>query len=199
MNPLLLGGVAAGLILVFLGVSMLEPMSFPPLSAGERVLLIGDSIGVGLTSPLRELLEARGVSLDAHPVSGWNAHRVRALLDGDPTLRGDVVVVSLGSNDWAGIPNGDDVKAIVDTVFARGARRVLWVLGPNFGLETPPGTATKEKQLAFAQMVDAAMGAEPFPPPSDVVAQLSGDRVHLPPNGYRRFAEHIVEKLTAGA
>ena len=172
--------------------------SQPPLAPGERVLLLGDSIGVGTAQHLADELAAAGATLDAEPHVGWTAKKVRTALDADPSLVGDVVVISLGSNDWAMMDptsEADDVHAIVATARARGARRVLWVIGPNYAIDPPP-PATPAKQQAFRALVEAE-DVELVEPNAEVVAQIAADRIHLPPRGYAALARQIATLLTA--
>ena len=204
MTPRLVAGLAALGVLVLGGVgavlytrrgSILAP---PPLVSGDTVLLLGDSIGVGTAQHLANELAPSGIALDAEPHQGWSAPKVRAVYEADPSLVATAVVISLGSNDWAGMDpasEAGDVHAIVATARARGARRVLWVIGPNYAIDPPP-PATPAKQQAFRALVEAE-DVELVEPNAEVVAQIAADRIHLPPRGYAALARQIATLLTA--
>lgn len=172
------------------GGSILRPK---PLARGSSVLLLGDSLGVGISAPLREQLETAGLSLASQPHVGWTARQTNNLLTSSPELAADAVVYSLGSNDAALFDpssEADAIASLVDTARARGARRIVWIVPPNFGLSAPPTPATSAKQQAFAALW-----------PSDVerlqgpTAQLGSDGIHLPPTGYRALAESVAALL----
>ena len=160
-----------------------------PLAKGSTVLLLGDSLGVGISAPLREQLDAAGLSLISQPHVGWTAKQTNNLLTSSPELVGDAVVYSLGSNDGALFDpssEADSVRSLVDTARARGARRIVWIVPPNFALSSPPAPATTEKQQAFAALWPSDV--ERLQGPTDL---LGSDRIHLPPAGYRALAESV--------
>lgn len=164
-----------------------------PLTRGSRVVLLGDSLGVGISPALREQLEAVGVELLSEPHVGWTARQTNNLLTSRSDLAGDAVVFSLGSNDAALFDPSSEAEAIQSLVAiarARGARRIVWLVPPNFASSAPPAPATSAKQQAFAALW-----------PSDVerlqgpTAMLGSDGIHLPPAGYRAFAESVAALL----
>jgi len=165
----------------------------PKLVQGDAVVLLGDSLGEGLTPPLRAILDAAGIGMVSTAVKGWNAHQTAKTYLGSD-LPATAVVVSLGTNDAAQISpelEAADVQAIVDTAFARGAKRFIWVVPPNYAIPTPPSPATPAKQQAFA-----ALWSDPRVERVEASpAQLAGDDMHLPPAGYGELADQIAAVL----
>jgi hypothetical protein len=169
-----------------------------PLTSGQRVLLLGDSIGVGTAQHLADALGPSGITLDAEAHVGWTAKKVRQAYEADPSMVGDAVVISLGSNDAALFDpssEADDVQAIVATAQARGAARIVWIIAPNYAI-TPPAPATPAKQATFLALVQA-QPVELLQPSDDVVRQIGGDHIHLPPSGYDALGRQIAAYLTA--
>ncbi len=199
MSPRVVALLASAGVLLVGGASAAYLLSRrpAPMRPGETVLLLGDSLGVGLAQHLADALAPAGVVLDAEPQTGWTAKRVRAAYDADPSLVASVVVFSLGSNDAAlGDPalERDDVAALVATARARGARRVVLVVPPNYALAAPPAPATTQKQQAFLSLWPDDV--ELLRPSDAVVAQLGADRIHLPPLGYQALAREVAAHLT---
>lgn len=164
-----------------------------PLKSGSRVLLLGDSLGVGISAPLREQLDAAGVTLISEPHVGWTARQTANLLTSRPDFAADAVVYSLGSNDGALFDPSSEAAAVqmlVDAARARGARRIIWIVPPNYGLSAPPSPATKAKQEAFTALWPSDV--ERLQGPTEL---LGSDGIHLPPNGYRTLAESVATLL----
>lgn len=196
------GLVAAGVGAVVLGLGVLawrllgkgrSLLGPKPLAAGSRVLLLGDSLGVGISAPLREQLEAASLSLVSEPHVGWTARQTSNLLTSRPELAADAVVYSLGSNDAALLDpssEADAVRSLVDTARARGARRIVWIVPPNFASSAPPAPATSAKQQAFAALWPSDV--ERLQGPTDL---LGSDGIHLPPTGYRALAASVASLL----
>lgn len=189
-------GAAAATFAVGLGVIFgRKALAYRPrLKQGDQVVLLGDSLGVGITKPLTELLASQGVTLVAVPRVGWTARQTAKLYQASDDLQGAAVVASLGSNDGALLdPSGEaaDVQAIVDTAFARGAQRFLWIVPPNYAISSPPAPATPEKQQAFEALWSdprvELLRASP--------EQLGPDRIHLPPAGYAELARQVASAL----
>lgn len=202
MRPGVIAALAAGGVLIVGGAGAatyaLLTRRPAPLTAGESVLLLGDSLGVGFSQHLADALAPSGVVLDAEPHVGWTAKRVRSAYEADSSLVGTAVVFSLGSNDAAMLDpllERDDVASLVATARARGARRIVLVVPPNFALASPPSPATTQKQHDFLSLWTDDV--ELVLPSDAVVAQLAGDRVHLPPSGYQALGGEVAAALTA--
>jgi hypothetical protein len=198
-KPLVYAGVAALATLVASAIvwgitRVVKGASAPaPVVSGETVVLVGDSLGFGMKGPLSAALSASGIQLVGNPTVGWNAHQALGdLLSSDAS--GAAFVASLGSNDAALMnPSNEagDVQALVDVAFARGARRFLWVIPPNFLSDSPPTPA------AFTALwTDPRV--EVLQAPVELLA--GGDHsIHPGPAGYQTLAGLVAEALTRAA
>ncbi len=163
------------------------------VASGGAVVLLGDSIGVGISGPLAQALAAKSITLVSDAHLGWNARQVASSLLGSD-LAGQAFVVSLGSNDAALADptiEADAVNAIVAAAFARGASRVLWIVPPNFSVASPPAPATTAKQQAFAALWSDRRIEKIAAPPD----MLGPDGIHLPPTGYADLAARVAAAL----
>lgn len=194
--PYLLLGAAGVAVLALLrqGTASASEAAGSGLQPGESVLFVGDSLGVGTASRLGALLPQNPYTSLVH--GGWTAKDVLAALSASDAA-GSVAVVSLGSNDAALFAGeGAAVSDLAALLRARGARRIFWLVPPNFTIASPPAPATRAKQDAFRAIMSNA-GAESIEPGPDVVAQLGQDRIHLAPAGYQAFAEESLAALSA--
>lgn len=160
---ILLGGAGA-LLLALLGSSRKgRPRTAP------RIMLIGDSLAVGLERPLGALAAAAGVPFEGHGVTGtrigqWSLGDKAPMnhLDGWlAAFRPTHVLVSLGTNDAAG--SGVDrasVETLLRKILAAGAVP-LWIGPPAM----PPRIALNAVQEAVR---------------STGVVYLSSDRLEIP-------------------
>lgn len=198
MNTSLVWAAVVGIGAVIAGVIILRNDESAPVHAGQRVVLLGDSIGVGVAHPLELSLVDAGVGFASQATTGWTLTKMLAAYQASDATA-DVVVISAGSNDAAladPSKEADVAKALVQLGFARGARRVLWVTPPNFQIDPPPPPATKAKQEAFHDIMDASSPRlEVVVPSGEVVRQLGQDRIHLPPAGYHALATEVADAL----
>lgn len=111
------------------------------IAAGQRVLLIGDSLSLGLASPLRTLARAEGVQFDSAGQSGsvlsqWGGSGgLNATLQQKLAANPTVVIVSLGTNDaylspasaQAEVPQLDN---LISQIQASGAK-LAWIGPPS--------------------------------------------------------------------
>jgi lysophospholipase L1-like esterase len=153
-------------------------------SAVGTLTTLGDSLNVGIQPYLDE--ELGGWSIDHHDRSG---RRTQEGIDELASLGrdvGQVLVVSLGTNDF----DGDAVtfRRQVEEVVARaGPRRcviwtTIWLGGPHRFNDVLRGSAAQHSNL---RLVDWAAMVEQEP------ELLAGDGVHATPDGYARRAEEI--------
>lgn len=202
MTPAAVGALAAlGVLVVGGGGLYLAKRAAPrptPLQPGEQVLLLGDSLGVGMGAALAAALPSTA-TIDREAHVGWTARQVRTAFEADPAIFGHIVVLSLGSNDAAMVDpsvEAADVASLLATARARGARRIVWVVPPNFSLASPPGPATTDKQRAFRALLEADPAVEILQPSATVIARLGPDHIHLPPSGYQALAAEVAGALS---
>lgn len=105
----------------------------PRVKAGDRLLLIGDSLAVGLEPGSRGIAQGHGVAFDAEVKGGtriaqWaNSSQLKLTMT---TFKPNVVLVSLGTNDAYYYLNQADVQPeVVKLVDVLRPARVLWI-GP---------------------------------------------------------------------
>lgn len=150
----------------------------------RRVLLVGDSLAVGLAPNLQRLASFAGDSFAAEATTGtrsdqWAPKMPSLLTKYDPTL----VLISLGTNDANmsdPTQNRGYVRSIVEAVRASGAR-LVWILPPTL----PP----KLKAQPVRDMI-VDTGIETY---DSYLIQIprAGDGIHPTPSGYSSWASAI--------
>lgn len=179
----------AGLVLTIFGLvqsSRAAKAPAPLLQEGEPVLLLGDSIGVGLEAPLRAALLPRGHHLYAsvergRSITAQAAHGLPAM---DPIA--EVALLSLGSND----PNPDSEESALQSLKAKLeglGMRVYWIVPPVFAKGTPA-------QLR-AENLFVRTGIPPIE--TATLPSVNSDPlgVHPTPAGYADYAAQIAAVL----
>lgn len=164
----------------------------PSAKLPARVVLIGDSLAVGLARPLAAEFKSGGAELKVCAKVAANAGQFTEpggfgtlyLADILSSFKPELVLVSLGTNDTA---PGSSVRAKLPARFAllrerceaAGARVVF--LGP------PPLPWSREPiyQAAAASRLIVAPAIEQAP-----------DHIHATPAGYAAWATHIAKELT---
>lgn len=194
MNPLLLGG-----ILTLAGVGILysiqhpteEAGCVPRVRAGDRILLVGDSLSVGLKTPLQALATKTGATFASFTESGTTMKRwlgdaqVSAVLQSfQPTL----VLVCLGTNDSAGSTPSEALATQVgqmrDWLTSTGAK-LVWIAPPKLPFPDRVGP-----QVTAAGIASFPSSTLPIPQP---------DGIHTSGRGYAGWAEHVWAFLSCSA
>lgn len=172
-----LGWVAIGglALLLWRGVGSRSPSR---ASATGPVAVIGDSLAVGLTPPLKialgKLGKVTGWGIGGSIAAMWTLQVEAVLVTGPRT-----VIVSLGTNDaqssdaLAKFPAR--IRTIVDKIRAAGALPVLL---------SSPAKLPAEIDLALH-----ATGARVVSPPANI--QMQGDGTHPTSAGYQQWAQAI--------
>jgi lysophospholipase L1-like esterase len=162
-------------------------------SLPTRVVLVGDSLAVGLARPLAAELKARGVELRTCARVAANAGQftepggfgtlgLAGLLS---DFKPELVLVSLGTNDTA---PGSSVREKLPARFdllrqrasAAGARVVF--------LEPPPLPWSREPIHRAASHAGAPLLLAP-------AIEQAPDHIHATPAGYAAWAKHIAKEL----
>lgn len=156
----------AGLVLVA-GLGMARLLNGPRITRGQRVLLIGDSLAVGLGPHLSALAKEAGAELKVLAKSGtridqWASNKeLRTLLE---SYRPDVVLVSLGTND--SYMQGADVvakqRAQLEKLYellTTWPRSKDYGLGPEHLVWIGPPTLPKPVATGIPAMIQDAAGS----------------------------------------
>jgi lysophospholipase L1-like esterase len=176
-----------------------------------RVLLIGDSISVGYTLPVRELLKDKA-NVHRIPVNGGPSSRAVARLDqwiGDK--KWDVIHFNFGIHDLVLVTGGkrqvepDDyeknLRAVVEKLKATGAR-LIWAT------TTPIPEGAAAPAFAFAQVPEYNAIAKRVMTETGVaiddlnaavtprIAELQNPNdVHFKPESYAFLAKHVAASI----
>jgi lysophospholipase L1-like esterase len=164
----------------------------PIVQPGDAVLLVGDSIGVGLASPLKSALAASNVTLDTDVAVGRSITTQAA--DGYvPQGAYKVILLSLGSNDTAA--KGTEqatlqryVTWLQDYLVPGG--KILWVLPPSF-----TGTLTAAQQAVLSEFQAVNIPAVPIQGSLPSVASDTAMHLHPTPQGYQTYAKQIAQAI----
>ena len=205
--------VAVGVLLLAKGSAQsgLRPVVWPQ----ERVLLIGDSLAVGLEDPMEKALRARnvgafksiavgGTQINHWAWSGSHPHARSldaALADFRPTL----VLISLGTNDEAarGVVDhkGDPAVPPYGPGFSVAHQRkdsIPKLASKLAGVRSvwigPPVTGRWEPDRAFRNLIAATWPGRYFNTEQITLAKQPDD-LHLSGSGYRLWNDAIVTWL----
>ena len=202
-NPLVVVGAAAAALLglVFLsrrsGSGGNGSASSPTLAVGpgDRVLLIGDSLAVGLTKPMQALADAQGIVFRGHAEVGTRIDQWDGGARWDAALQGfspTVVVISLGTNDFKmfdpATQQAGHITGLLQKIRDLGARSA-WIIPP-----TMPFPDKGLRQAIADAGPDLALHAEQI-----VNIPRAEDKIHYTPSGYTMFAQALWSCLTLQA
>lgn len=198
----------------------------PIVWSQERVLVIGDSLAVGLNSPLEQALRSSGVAAYRNIAVGgtnilqWSDNNYQqgrdletALASFSPTL----VLISLGTNDeasrgykdWRGRdwnaadlaarrvgPNAD-IAAQRRSAIARIARKLSGVKSVWLGPPASPANIWPMDR-GFRDLLAATWSGRYFNTEA-IAPSKAGDGIHFTGNGYRTWSNAIIAWLETGA
>lgn len=156
----------------------------------KRVLVVGDSLAVGLTPNLQKLCKADGISYCASDaivgtrIDQWSK-KIQPLVDHH---KPDLVFVSLGTND-AMMSNPRQNQAamnkIIEAVRGAGAR-LVWIAPPS--LPTTISGQRVRDDVVRAMLNES--GVEQFDS-TKVSVERAMDGIHATPQGYATWASAI--------
>lgn len=189
-------------------VGLVELLSGPTLRAGDRVLLIGDSLAVGLTVPLRALAKEQGIAFQGIGVVGTRIDqwaKSEALLQALKTFQPTVVLVSLGTNDAymmsppdVGTRQKPYMEELLTKIEAASPRAIVWI--------TPPTLPPKAVSLASVLTLIEAQHAIDLPKhlrprvslfqSARLTLARGPDEIHPVASGYAAWAGALWQWLT---
>lgn len=163
----------------------------PAPSRPSRLLLIGDSLAVGLRAPLAALASSAGVPFEGHGtvntrIDQWADNA--KLADYLATFKPTHVLVSLGTNDekvgtgWAA-KEAPKLHALLDEIRHAGAE-VLWIGPPSLPFS----------RVGVSDMVRSLVPK--YFPSEELQIERSPDRLHPTAAGYAAWAAQIWRWVT---
>jgi lysophospholipase L1-like esterase len=186
----LIGGAVMGVVLLGI-IWKVKASQKQPLAKGSKILLIGDSLAVGLTPRMKARAEASGYSFFSSAVGGsrtdqWSPKMDALLAKEAPGL----VLVSLGTNDATSSYPAGQASYIGDIVAstARSGADLVWI-----GMPTLPARIGGQ---AVIRALIAQMSPEVIDSRSMSFDRAS-DEVHSSPQGYSSWADQIWAEMLA--
>lgn len=180
----------AGLLVTAAGVGLVRIFRGPKIKAGERLLLVGDSLAVGLTPPMRALAGEGHVSFDSLALSGSRIDQWAAsnkLTEKLRTFRPNVVLVSLGTNDAYGTGTealrraASSLEVLLAKIRAGGAE-VAWI--------GPPSLPKAPNSKVLAMLKTSIESSHYFPSEAYAIPRAP-DGIHPTLKGYAGWAGAI--------
>lgn len=207
-------GIAASTLTA---VGLVELLGAPTLRAGDRLLLVGDSLAVGLTVPLGALCRDNGIAFQAVATVGTRIDQWAsspALVEALDTFQPTIVLVSLGTNDAYMRPQpGQDIGArqapYLETLLSKiesyphlsdsgsGPRAIVWLSPPTLpkaavSLPSVMALIESEHQIALPRIKPRIA----FFPTQSLTLQRGPDGIHPVASGYAAWAGALWQWLT---
>jgi len=180
----------AGLLITAAGVGLVRAFRGPKIKPGERLLLVGDSLAVGLSPPMKALAAEGKVAMESQAISGTRIDqwaRSKKLEEKLVTFRPNVVLVSLGTNDAYG--SGPDIvrqtAAALETLMAKiraAGAEVAWI---------GPPALPKAPTPAVLAMLKQSIDRSHYFPSDTLGIPRAPDGIHPTVRGYAGWAGEI--------
>jgi lysophospholipase L1-like esterase len=193
-------------------VGLVELLSGPTLRPGDRILLVGDSLAVGLSTPLGALAKDRGIAFSALATVGTRIDQwaqSQDLKDALASFQPTIVLISLGTNDAymmpppdVGVrqaPYMDALLTMIETGWTHsddyglGPRAIVWIAPPTLpdaAISIAPVRALIADQAALLHRRISIY-------PSDRLTLARGpDGIHPVVSAYAAWAGAIWQWLT---
>ena len=164
----------------------------------SSVLLVGDSLAVGLTKPLGDLARAEDLGFHAEAIGGtridqW-APKVEGLI---AKYQPSTLLVCLGTNDAFSTVTASkrrDTQRLVDAARSKGIE-VIWILPPTLPpTQSGPFGVVRNQDDQVREFI-AATGV-PTIDSRTFSFERSPDKIHATARGYRTWAELIWRSLS---
>jgi len=164
-----------------------------------RILLVGDSLAVGLSNPLSEIAQSHGTEVKADGRTGTTAHdwvRGGWLAQDVASFNPDLILISLGTNDAAGDLSafGPNVTTLIDQATSKGGK-LAWI-GPPYFAPTlpnfPAGNVERMRQTLLDTL--SPRGINLFRSDAGGAERdyaRAADKLHMTPAGYADWAKAI--------
>lgn len=161
------------------------------MAKGSKILLLGDSLAVGLTARMKALSTASGYGFSSNAIVGsrtdqWSPKMDAILAAEAPNL----LLVSLGTNDATTVrPEAQAIHfAAIAAAAERHGARLIWI-----GMPTLPARIAGQDVI---RSIVNEVGPEVIETRSMVFDRAS-DEIHSSPQGYSSWADQIWADLAA--
>ncbi len=167
------------------------------------VLLVGDSLAVGLTKPLGDIARGQGDTFlgdgaTGSTVTDWLTGKLKGRLLADmASAKPDLVLISLGTNDATGDLAGWGAKVAALVAQAKGAKSIVWI-GPPFFADKlknfPAGNVAKMRQILLDTLTP--LNVPIFPSDAggaDNDYARSADGIHMTAAGFADWAKDVAD------
>ena len=168
-----------------------EVLVLPSLPKGSKVMLIGDSLAVGMSREFKRIAKIAGYVPITHTKVGSSTPQWLKWVNEDLRIhKPQLVVVSLGTNDAAGYrmveKDPEMYRRLVDTVLEADAF-VVWIGPPAIKLKRLPKIEEVRKIIKEAVPI--------YYPSEDLALRLE-DGIHTNAEGYARWARSVWRQMS---
>lgn len=159
----------------------------PLIRPGSVVMLVGDSLAVGLSARFKSLARSNGYFPVVHAVNGTSIFQWKTWISRDlEVINPDLVLVSLGTNDAVIYDkvrqNLGEYKSFSDSIEASGSK-VVWIGPPNI---------SKTRILKIHETRKIIRGSvDRFFESEFHESVIGGDGVHPSAGGYSRWMDSL--------
>ena len=169
-----------------------RPEPIQSLRPGGRILLLGDSLAMGMTKRWRSLAKENGYEFSVEAKGGtrvdqWGP-KVKSIVS---SKKPDIMVVSLGTND-AGMSNPESqrnyVRTIVDVV-TKSCVIIVWVLPPPL----PESLRGRDKMIEIISNELSNKGI--IFDSNQATSGRAKDGIHYSTQGYSDWTDSIWQEL----
>jgi hypothetical protein len=164
-----------------------------PTATPGKLFILGDSIGLGVTEPLKGVLPAaNGWSVESNTKVGRSLKEgidiVNASRPEDALLNANTVLIVLGTNNLTSSTNEADIKTMTTALRAKNSGTAIRWLKTN---------VTRSDLTAGSTQFNELLGKDPLLQTISNSAAISSDGVH--PSDYSSLASEIGTSLMGGA
>ena len=158
------------------------------LPKGSVILLIGDSLGVGMRSRFLDLTSACGYKSVAHVISGSSTFQWITWIDKDISRHSpSLVIISLGTNDALHFNRAKKIDVYKKFVEHLSNVKYVWILPHKIESERVPNV-DKTRELIKTSVVK-------YFDSTKLKLTLSPDKIHTTTSGYKLWIENVWSRL----
>lgn len=209
--------IYVGLGAVVGAVGLVKLVGAPSLRPSDRILLVGDSLAVGLTAPFGALASDHGLPFEALATVGTRIDQWAtsdALTQALATFQPTIVLISLGTNDAYMLPQpGQDIgqrqapsmEELLEKIeqyphtqdSGQGPRAIVWISPPTLpAAAVSLGPVMKLIESEHAVTLPRIKPRVAFYPTQSLTLPRGPDGIHPVASGYAQWAGALWQWLT---